>query len=109
MSILTMIDQIPLFSNPSEAMTWGGQYGLTSYHTHIFQGQTGYMAGTDHNQTVTSVFPDPIPQAVQTAYPSTTTTSTPTTPTSTTTTTTTTTSPMSTPASSGSGGGGGGY
>ena len=105
MSILTTIDQIPLFSNPSEAMTWGGQYGLTGYHTHIFQGQTGYMAGTDHNQTVTSVFPDPLPQAVQTAYPSTatTTTPTPTTPTSTTTTTTTTTttSPTSSPASGG--------
>ena len=127
MSVLTMINQIPLFSNPAEAITWGGQYGLIGYHTHVFQGQTGYMAGVDHNQTLTTVFPVPIPQAVQTAYTAPTipltpipppipppTPPTPTLPIPTssipvTTTTTTTTTGTSMSSSTSSGGGGGGY
>tara|TARA_R100000315_G_C5175162_1_gene101275 strand:+ start:337 stop:576 length:240 start_codon:yes stop_codon:yes gene_type:complete len=68
MSIITRIDGIPLFSTAQKAMDWGMQYGLTEVHTHVFQGQTGYMAGSTHNQAVTSVNGGSVPQNVQTAY-----------------------------------------
>ena len=80
MSVLTTIDGIPLFSDSNSASVWGRQFGLSGFHTHTFQGRTGYMSGPDHATTVTAFKPSPV------------------TPTVTRTTTT-----------SGSGGGGGGY
>ena len=49
MSILTTIGGIPLFSTIAEALAWGSQRGLSGYHTHMFQGQIGYMGGATHN------------------------------------------------------------
>ena len=68
MSIITTIDDIPLFTTAQRALEWGMQYGLTGVHTHTFQGQTGYMAGSTHNQAVTSVNGGTVPQSVQAAY-----------------------------------------
>jgi hypothetical protein len=48
MSIITIIDNIPLFNDSYSALTWGELFGLRSFHTHVFQGQIGYMAGSDH-------------------------------------------------------------
>ena len=59
MSILTYINNIPLFSTIQEATQWGQNRRLTGYHTHDYNGQTGYMGGTTHtnarqtNQTTT--------------------------------------------------------
>tara|TARA_R100000458_G_C8084754_1_gene117973 strand:- start:249 stop:500 length:252 start_codon:yes stop_codon:yes gene_type:complete len=53
MSVLTTIDGVPLFSSISEAVNWASQRGLSGYHTHMYQGQTGYMGGSTHN-TVTN-------------------------------------------------------
>jgi len=50
MAILTHIRGIPLFQTPSEAIAWGRQYGLTGYHSHMFNIRTGYMAGSNHGQ-----------------------------------------------------------
>ena len=50
MAILTHIRGIPLFQTPSEAISWGRQYGLTGYHSHMFNIRTGYMAGSNHEQ-----------------------------------------------------------
>ena len=50
MSLLTNIDGVPLFSTIQEALDWGALYGITGYHTHIFQGQIGYMGGANHAQ-----------------------------------------------------------
>ena len=79
MSVITTIDGIPLFSDSNAASVWGRQFGLSGFHTHTFQGRTGYMSGPNHATTVTAFKPKPV------------------TPTATRTTT------------SGSGGGGGGY
>ena len=49
MSILTRIGGIPLFSTIAEALAWASQRGLSGYHTHMYQGQTGYMGGATHN------------------------------------------------------------
>ena len=75
MAILTHIQGIPLFQTPSEAIAWGRQYGLTGYHSHMFNIRTGYMAGSNHGQanrnyrranpiqtqTTTPIPPPPIP------------------------------------------------
>ena len=49
MSILTKIDNKPLFSSIKEAVSWGKEHGYDGYHTHRYQGQKGYMAGGNHN------------------------------------------------------------
>ena len=59
MSILTRIDDIPLFNNSQRAMEWGRQFGLKGFHTHVFQDQTGYMAGNSHSQVMQAVSKGP--------------------------------------------------
>ena len=54
MAILTTIDGIPLFSTLQEALSWGSGRGLTGSHTHVYNGQTGYMAGSSHTKAVSS-------------------------------------------------------
>ena len=54
MSLLTTIGGIPLFSTPGEALEWGSSVGLQSFHTHIYAGQTGYMAGASHSQATSN-------------------------------------------------------
>tara|TARA_R110000796_G_scaffold12830_1_gene41936 strand:+ start:257 stop:484 length:228 start_codon:yes stop_codon:yes gene_type:complete len=50
MSLLTTIGDVPLYSTIDEAIRWAVARGLGSYHTHEFEGQTGYMGGKDHAQ-----------------------------------------------------------
>ena len=50
--ILTTIDGIPLYSTIAEALQWAQSRGLNGYHTHVYQGQTGYMGGFTHNTAV---------------------------------------------------------
>ena len=52
-NILTNIDGIPLFSTPQQALNWAQENGLSGYHIHVYQGVTGYMGGSDHNNAVT--------------------------------------------------------
>mgnify|MGYP003151981079 CR=1 FL=1 len=54
MSILTTIGGMPLFSTAQEALEWALARGLQGYHTHIFNGQTGYMGGSTHGQAASS-------------------------------------------------------
>ena len=49
MAILTTIGGIPLFSITQEALQWASSRGIQGLHTHIYQGQTGYMGGASHN------------------------------------------------------------
>ncbi len=41
---------MPLFTTIQEALAWALANGLSGYHTHNFQGQTGYMGGINHQQ-----------------------------------------------------------
>lgn len=50
MSLLTIIDQVPLYTTIEEALIWGTQYNITGYHTHVYNGVTGYMPGQNHEQ-----------------------------------------------------------
>ena len=53
MAILTTIDGIPLYSTVQEALDYAAANGLIGYHTHIYQGITGYMGGTTHGAAAT--------------------------------------------------------
>jgi len=55
MSLIARIDNVPLFNTIEEALAWGRQYDLTGYHTHIYQGQTGYMGGQRHTDIVAAM------------------------------------------------------
>ena len=52
--MLTTIDGIPLYSTIAEAVQWASSRGLTGYHTHTHQGQTGYMGGYNHTNATGS-------------------------------------------------------
>ena len=77
MSILTKIDNKPLFSSIKEAVSWGKEHGYDGYHTHRYQGQKGYMAGGNHNDIPNSsiikdyinkkIYPDKIEAVINTA------------------------------------------
>jgi len=54
MSILTTISGIPLYSTPQEAISWATANNKQGMHTHIYNGQTGYMGGATHGQAATS-------------------------------------------------------
>tara|TARA_R110002012_G_scaffold10005_2_gene46562 strand:+ start:8259 stop:8531 length:273 start_codon:yes stop_codon:yes gene_type:complete len=54
MPILTTISGVPLFSTPTEALNYGDTKGLVGYHTHIYNGVLGYMAGATHGQAASS-------------------------------------------------------
>ena len=55
MSLLTIIDQVPLYSTIEEALILGTQYNITGYHTHVYNGVTGYMPGQNHEQITSSL------------------------------------------------------
>ena len=57
MSILTILVDIPLYSTIEEALAWGSNFGIQGYHTHIHEGQTGYMSGYTHDD-IELVFED---------------------------------------------------
>jgi len=50
MSLITIIDSIPLFTKKSEALRWGRLNGYTGTHTHEYNNITTYMAGKNHNE-----------------------------------------------------------
>ena len=77
MAVLTIIAGVPLYSTVQEAVAWARANGISGFHTHGWQGQTGYMGGASHSAAMQAITP----------------------------TTTTTTPPRTT--TSGSGGGGG--
>ena len=63
MSVITTIAGIPLFSTVQEALAWARAYRLSGYHTHGWQGQTGYMGGANHAAaTQRPIITQPIPQ-----------------------------------------------
>ena len=96
MALLTTIAGVPLYTTIQEAIAWARGNRLSGYHTHGWQGQTGYMGGSNHSIAVQSLTPTltptPIPQSAPTSTP-----------------TATTPTPLIIPPGGGSGGGGGGY
>ena len=64
MSILTTISGVPLFTTQSEALSWGYVRGLEGFHTHTYQGLTGFMGGIDHSIAVVAEIITPAQQAI---------------------------------------------
>ncbi len=54
MSLLTNIGGIPLYSTVAEALAWAAANNKTGFHTHTYQGQTGYMGGATHGAAASS-------------------------------------------------------
>ena len=54
MSLLTTIGGIPLYSTVAEALAWGSANNKVGFHTHTYQGQTGYMGGATHGAAASS-------------------------------------------------------
>ena len=54
MSFIANIDSIPLFTTSEEAISWALVNGTSGFHTHEFQGQTGYMGGSSHQQALSA-------------------------------------------------------
>ena len=50
MSLIVNIAGVPLFTTIQEALAWATANGLSGYHIHNWQGQTGYMGGANHLQ-----------------------------------------------------------
>ena len=59
MAVLTTIAGIPLFSTAQEAAAWARANRLSGYHTHGWQGQTGYMGGSSHSAAIQTMSPTP--------------------------------------------------
>ena len=55
MSVITIINNTPLFSTKEEALAWAVTNGLVGYHTHDV-GVVGYMGGDTHQQA-TGIIP----------------------------------------------------
>ena len=47
MSMITRVKGVPVFSKASEALIWGGEYGLTNYHTYRHGNENGYISGSN--------------------------------------------------------------
>jgi hypothetical protein len=54
MSLLTTIGGIPLYSTVAEALAWAAANNQAGFHTHTYQGQTGYMGGATHGAAASS-------------------------------------------------------
>ena len=52
MSLLTILNDVPLYSTEAEATAWGSSRNLTGFHTHQYNSVTGYMGGTTHIQAI---------------------------------------------------------
>ena len=73
MAIIGIISGIPLFSTRQEALAWATSNGLTGYHTHFYQNQTGFMGGVNHNQAASprTIVATPAPSPTPSSTPST--------------------------------------
>ena len=68
MSVLTLINGIPLFTTVQQAIDWGAQYNIQGYHTHTYNGIVGYMSGNNHSQMVSVVSLAQVPEEVQESF-----------------------------------------
>ena len=54
MALIDTIDGIPAYSTIQEALNWAASNNLSGYHTHMVNGQIGYMGGPTHGQAAGS-------------------------------------------------------
>jgi len=55
MPIVQNIDGIPAYTTIQEALNWGSQYGIITYHTHLIAGEVAYMAGSTHDEITSAI------------------------------------------------------
>ena len=71
MSLLTTISKIPLYSTKQEALDWAKENGRKGLHVHMYEGETGFMGGVDHETVIDGLesapltpLPVPVPTPV---------------------------------------------
>ena len=52
MSLITIMNGIPLYTTKEEALVWALANGVIGYHTHKHNNQKGYMGGSTHAQAI---------------------------------------------------------
>mgnify|MGYP003151540112 CR=1 FL=1 len=72
MALITYIDKVPLFDTVAEAIIWGAQYNLSSYHRHTSNKTIGYMAGNTHEEAVLKSTGKPLQKNIHTSSKTTT-------------------------------------
>jgi len=55
MALAQNIDGIPAYTTVEEALVWGSQYGISTYHTHAIGSQIIYMAGSTHDEMISAI------------------------------------------------------
>ena len=61
MSMLCKVNGIPVFYNIEDAVSFGSTFGLKGVHTHVHDGRTGYMPGSNHMTALRTIkYPKPI-------------------------------------------------
>ena len=49
MSLITIMNGVPLYTTKKEALAWALANGVTGYHNHTYKNQKGYMGGSTHS------------------------------------------------------------
>ena len=49
MSLITIMNGVPLYTTKKEALAWALANGVTGYHKHTYKNQKGYMGGSTHS------------------------------------------------------------
>ena len=67
--IITQIDGVPLFATVEQALAYGASVGLEGYHTHVYRGRLGFMAG-ESNGIATGDYEGGVPEGSSSDYDS---------------------------------------
>ena len=49
MSLITIMNGVPLYTTKQEALRWALSNNVRGYHTHKYRGKKGYMGGATHS------------------------------------------------------------
>mgnify|MGYP003660419118 FL=1 len=68
MSVLTRVNNIPVYTNIDEALSWAKYNGLSGYHIHKHMSVTGYMGGRNHASMPLKTIELPVKQKGKAGY-----------------------------------------
>ena len=69
MSLITIMNGVPLYTTKQEALRWALCNSVKGYHVHRYKGKTGYMGGITHSTATRSSLAKPTTILQQTVMP----------------------------------------
>ena len=69
MSLITIMNGVPLYTTKQEALRWALCNSVKGYHVHRYKGKTGYMGGATHSTATRSSLAKPTTILQQTIMP----------------------------------------